>query len=107
MSDLSRSVEFSVESGRVVLAPPLAAAPLAEPEHFLSQVSRVLDPDPRRLCAGAIDVVISLTRPSDYQDSHGARFVVRFKKARSFHGDDVQDLEAALERDGTGARSWT
>jgi hypothetical protein len=54
-----------------------------------------------------LDVVISLSRPADYEESEGARFIVKFRKARGLHGVDVKDLEAALSFDATGAQRWT
>jgi hypothetical protein len=54
-----------------------------------------------------LDVVLSLSRPSDYQEREGARFVLKFKKFRGLHGMDVEDVEAALATDATGAQQWT
>jgi len=54
-----------------------------------------------------LDVVISLSRPSDYKEQEGARFVLKFKKARGLFGSDVDDIEAALATDATGAQQWT
>ena len=54
-----------------------------------------------------LDVVISLSRPSDYNETEGARFILKFKKARGLHGNEVDDIEAALSTDGTGAQQWT
>lgn len=54
-----------------------------------------------------LDVVISLSRPSDYQESEGARFIVKFKKSRGLKGDDVKDIEAKLTTDTTGSQRWT
>lgn len=52
-------------------------------------------------------MVISLARPSDYDEQEGARFVVKFRKSRGLHGSDVEDIEAALSSDAAGARRWT
>ena len=54
-----------------------------------------------------LDVVISLSRPSDYQEQEGARFILKFRKARGLYGTDVDDVEAALVTDGGGAQQWT
>jgi hypothetical protein len=54
-----------------------------------------------------LDVVISLARPSDYAEQEGARFILKFKKARGLCGNDVDDIEAALSTDATGAQQWT
>jgi CRP-like cAMP-binding protein len=54
-----------------------------------------------------LDVVISLARPSDYGEQEGARFILKFKKARGLCGTDVDDIEAALSTDATGAQQWT
>lgn len=53
-----------------------------------------------------LDVVISLSRPKDYNPEEGARFEVRLTKARGIFGPDAEPFEARLESDG--ARSfWT
>lgn len=54
-----------------------------------------------------LDVVVSLSRPADYCESEGARFVLKFKKARGLFGADVEDIEAALGVDASGAQQWT
>jgi len=54
-----------------------------------------------------LDVVISLSRPSDYQEQEGARFTIKFKKARGLYGTDVDDIEAGLATDQTGSQQWT
>jgi putative DNA primase/helicase len=43
-----------------------------------------------------LDLVIGLRRPSDYQEREGARFEVRFEKARGLAGDAVAAFEAQL-----------
>jgi hypothetical protein len=53
-----------------------------------------------------LDVVISLTRPQDYQASQGAVFVVEFTKARALVGDAAESVELRLG--GTDEKaSWT
>jgi putative DNA primase/helicase len=48
-----------------------------------------------------LDTVIQLVRPHDYHAVQGARFELRFEKARATFGDAVQPLEATLlVRDG-------
>ncbi len=54
-----------------------------------------------------LDVVISLSRPSDYQEQQGARFILKFKKARGLRGPDVDDIEAVLASDAAGTQQWT
>lgn len=54
-----------------------------------------------------LDVVLSLKRPTDYQERDGARFVVIFEKARSLKGKDVEPFEARLESGPDGRRVWT
>ena len=53
-----------------------------------------------------LDVVISLARPSDYVEQEGARFVLKFKKARGLCGTDVDDIEAVLTIDAAGLQQW-
>jgi len=53
-----------------------------------------------------LDVVISLKRPSDYEAEDGARFELRFEKARHVHGRDAQPLEARLVDTGDGRPRW-
>ena len=53
-----------------------------------------------------LDVVLALLRPSDYQEQQGARFTIVFKKFRGLHGSDVDNVEAQLATDSTGAPQW-
>ena len=53
-----------------------------------------------------LDVSIGLHRPPDYSESQGTRFEVRFEKARSLYGADVEPVEALLSADGEHPR-WT
>lgn len=53
-----------------------------------------------------LDVVISLSHPSDYEASQGARFIVEFEKARGIFGADADSFEAAMAlKDGVA--HWT
>lgn len=54
-----------------------------------------------------LDVVISLSRPSDYREQEGARFVVRFKKGRGMRGSELDPIEAMLATDAHGIQQWT
>lgn len=54
-----------------------------------------------------LDIVIHLTHPPDYDRRDGARFVVKYAKARSAHGDAVTPFEARLGADDTGRAKWT
>ena len=49
-----------------------------------------------------LDVVINLQRPTDYRPEQGARFAVRFEKARSLYGADVAPFTAQLSNGGWG-----
>lgn len=53
-----------------------------------------------------LDVVIKLSRPSDYNPNRGAVFNLEFTKARNLTGDDAQSLELALTGDEKQAE-WT
>lgn len=53
-----------------------------------------------------LDVVISLTRPADYDPSQGAVFVVEFTKARNLTGPNAESIEMCLGGDETRAK-WT
>lgn len=53
-----------------------------------------------------LDTVIGLERPKDYEQSQGARFIVRFEKARNFFGTDAQPFEAQLIDHGNGHTEW-
>lgn len=53
-----------------------------------------------------LDTVIGLKRPQDYEPEQGARFEIHFEKARGFHGDEAQALEAMLATDGAGRQVW-
>jgi hypothetical protein len=54
-----------------------------------------------------LNVVISLSRPSDYTEQEGARFLLKFKKGRGLKGTDLEEIEVKLGTDGTGAQQWT
>jgi hypothetical protein len=53
-----------------------------------------------------LDVVISLSRPTDYSADKGAVFIADFTKARNLTGDDAQSVELELTGDEIRA-SWT
>jgi hypothetical protein len=52
-----------------------------------------------------LDTVITLERPKDYESSQGARFLVKYEKARGFFGDDARQFEAHLI-DVAGKAYW-
>jgi putative DNA primase/helicase len=53
-----------------------------------------------------VDTTLALSRPDDYQQSEGARFVIKFEKARGICGDDANPLEARYQVI-EGAARWT
>lgn len=53
-----------------------------------------------------LDLSISLSRPSDYEPDQGARFEVRFEKARHLIGEQAQPFEAWLKLDEQKNPSW-
>jgi len=53
-----------------------------------------------------LDVVIGLSRPTDYDPSQGAVFVAEFTKARNLTGTDAESLELRLVGDEDRAE-WT
>lgn len=54
----------------------------------------------------ALDVIVSMQRPSDYTPQQGARFELHFEKARGLHGDVVEPIEAWVETDYIGVQRW-
>ena len=46
-----------------------------------------------------LDVVIGLSRPSDYDPTQGAVFIAEFTKARNLTGSDAESLELQLGGD--------
>jgi len=53
-----------------------------------------------------LDVVISLSRPTDYEPSQGAVFVTEFTKGRNLAGDEQESIELQLR--GTDEQAtWT
>ena len=53
-----------------------------------------------------LDVVIGLSRPTDYEPSQGAVFIAEFTKARNLAGEDAESVE--LKLGGTEERAtWT
>lgn len=55
-----------------------------------------------------LDVVIGLSRPSDYDPSQGAVFVAEFTKARNLTGSDAESLELRLGgTEDRAAWSWS
>ncbi|MBR5734473.1 MAG: AAA family ATPase [Desulfovibrionaceae bacterium] len=49
----------------------------------------------------ALDTVIRLSRPADYEAAQGARFKVQLLKARGVFGNEAEPFEAALAPDGS------
>lgn len=54
-----------------------------------------------------LDTTISLRHPSDYTQEQGARFEVKFEKARGFYGPDAEPIEAQLVTDEHNRQAWT
>lgn len=54
-----------------------------------------------------LDTVISLRRPADYSPENGARFEVHFEKARGFHGEDAEPIEANFVSSSDGDFLWS
>jgi RecA-family ATPase len=54
----------------------------------------------------AMDTVVHLRHPEDYEPDQGARFELLFEKSRSFTGKDAAPLEAKLIVGENGAISW-
>ena len=54
-----------------------------------------------------MDVVIQLEHSNGYKAEQGAAFGVKFRKSRHLQGDDAQDIEATLIKDGQGKQAWT
>jgi putative DNA primase/helicase len=54
----------------------------------------------------AVDTVIGLRRPSDYQPAQGARFEVHLEKARGVVGAEAEPFAAALVKDEDGGLTW-
>lgn len=54
----------------------------------------------------ALDVIVSMQRPSDYTPQQGARFELHFEKARGLHGDAVEPIDVRLETDRIGGQRW-
>jgi DNA-binding transcriptional ArsR family regulator len=54
-----------------------------------------------------LDTVLYLKQPPDYNPSDGARFEVRFEKARGLLGEDTAPFEARLAVDSSGRQAWT
>lgn len=52
-----------------------------------------------------LDTVITLERPKDYESGQGARFIIKYEKARGFFGDDARPFEAHLV-DVNGKPLW-
>jgi putative DNA primase/helicase len=55
----------------------------------------------------ALDTVIALRRPADYDASQGARFEVHIEKSRGAIGADVAPFSAALIETQDGGVTWT
>ncbi len=54
-----------------------------------------------------LDTVLGLRRPSDYSQTHGARFEVHIEKGRSLYGEDAEAFEAHLAADQHNRQIWT
>lgn len=55
----------------------------------------------------ALDTVIALRRPADYDPAQGARFDVHLEKARGAMGADAAPFSAALMETPSGGLAWT
>ena len=54
----------------------------------------------------ALDTVVALKKPADYDPEQGARVEVHFEKARGFSGEDAKAFCAQLFSDEDGRTSW-
>lgn len=54
----------------------------------------------------ALDVIVSMQRPTDHTPQEGARFELHFEKARGLHGNAVEPIEAWIDTDIAGAQRW-
>jgi hypothetical protein len=54
-----------------------------------------------------LDVSIKLEHPPDYEPTEGARFLVKFEKARGLTGVEPEPFEARLQADAQGKLGWT
>jgi len=54
----------------------------------------------------ALDVVLDLQRPVDYEPTQGARFEVEIKKGRHLIGEDAESFEAQLTTGPNGFQVW-
>ena len=54
-----------------------------------------------------LDVSLRLERPADYEPTEGARFQVKFEKARGLSGVDADAFEAKLQAGEKGKLVWT
>ena len=54
-----------------------------------------------------MDVVIKLEHTKDYKAEEGAKFLIKFEKARHLTGDDTKNIEAALVTDEHGEQIWS
>lgn len=56
--------------------------------------------------ADAMDVIMALRRPRDWQPADGARFELRLEKARHQSGAELAPIEAQLCADANGIAHW-
>ncbi len=53
-----------------------------------------------------LDLVMSMRRPGDYEAREGARFELRFEKARGLVGEDVEPIDVRMAQDSVGVMRW-
>ena len=53
-----------------------------------------------------LNAVISCRRPSDYQETQGARFEIKFEKLRGVSGPLVEPIEVQLDADDKTGATW-
>jgi hypothetical protein len=53
-----------------------------------------------------LDLVMAMRRPVDYEPKEGARFELRFEKARGLVGEDVEPIDVRMAQDAVGVMRW-
>jgi hypothetical protein len=53
-----------------------------------------------------LDLVMAMRRPVDYEPKEGARFELRFEKARGLVGEDVEPIDVRMAQDAVGVMCW-
>lgn len=103
---ITSGVENEGESWLPVLAWALKQRRRGKAVVFIHHANKSNGPRGSSRREDALDYVIKLDRPPNYKPEDGACFVMSFEKYRSWHGKDVESIQAKLVNLSDGKQTW-